>query len=300
MRLLKNLSKDKLAAISLIVIVVTIITGIFAPLFAPHDPNEVNMSLRYASPTWEYLLGNDHLGRCILSRIIYGIRPSVLWVLVALCISVLIGAVLGFLAGYFRGKVDAFIMRICDIMLSFPGYVMTLAIVGILGVGLENILIAFILVKWAWFARVIRTSVMQYAELEYVKFSKASGISNLRIIYKHLIPVTFSDIAVISSSSIGSMVLQISGFSFLGLGIQAPNAEWGMMLNEAREVMFTSPELTLAPGLAIVIVVSSFNFFADALQVALDPKLMTSKSEFEGRLEALKITYQEKEVANKL
>ncbi|PEZ08213.1 peptide ABC transporter permease [Bacillus sp. AFS018417] len=300
MRILKNLIKDKLVIISLIVIVVTIIVGLFAPFFAPHDPNEVNMSLRYASPSWEHLLGNDHLGRCILSRIIYGIRPSVLWVLVALFISVLIGAVLGFLAGYFRGKVDAFLMRICDIMLSFPGYVMTLAIVGILGVGLENILIAFILVKWAWFARVIRTSVMQYSELDYVKFSKASGISNLQIIYKHLVPVTFSDIAVISSSSMGAMILQISGVSFLGLGIQAPNAEWGMMLNEAREVMFTRPELMLAPGLAIVIVVSAFNFLSDALQVAIDPKLITSKNKLEGKLEISKIKLQEQEVTNKL
>lgn len=300
MRVLKNLCKDKVAALSLMVIVVTLIAGIFAPLFAPRDPSEINMSLRYGSPSWEYILGNDHLGRCILSRIIYGIRPSVLWVLVALFVSVSIGAVLGFLAGYFRGKVDAAIMRICDIMLSFPGYVMTLAIVGILGVGLENILIAFILVKWAWFTRVIRTSVMQYSDLDYVKFSKASGISDLKIIYKHLVPVTFSDIAVISSSSMGSMILQISGFSFLGLGIQAPNAEWGMMLNEAREVMFTRPELMLAPGLAVVIVVSSLNFLSDALQVAIDPKLITSNNKFAGKLETSKIKFQEKEVANKL
>ncbi|MBO0997504.1 ABC transporter permease subunit [Bacillus sp. SD075] len=281
MRILKNLTQDKLAIISLLVIIVTIVVGIFASIFAPHDPEEVNMSLRYANPSWEYLLGNDHLGRCILSRLVYGIRPSVLWVLAALSISILIGAVMGFMAGYFRGKIDAFIMRICDIMLSFPGYVMTLAIIGILGVGLENILIAFILMKWAWFARVIRTSVMQYTELEYVKFSIASGNSAMHIIFKHIIPVTFSDIAVISSSSISSMILQISGFSFLGLGIQAPNPEWGMMLNEAREVMFSRPELMLAPGLAIIIVVSAFNFLSDGLQVALNPILMTSKNKLQ-------------------
>ncbi|MFC0274022.1 nickel/cobalt ABC transporter permease [Metabacillus herbersteinensis] len=297
MRILKNLSKDKIGILSLLVIVFTITVGIFAPIFAPHDFNEVNMSLRYASSSWGYLLGNDHLGRCVLSRLIYGIRPSVLWVLVALLISVLIGAALGFLAGYFRGKVDASIMRICDVMLSFPGYVMALAIIGILGVGLENILIAFILIKWAWFARLIRTSVMQYAELDYVKFSKASGISNIKIIYNHIVPVTFSDIAVISSSSIGSMILQISGFSFLGLGIQAPNAEWGMMLNEAREVMFTRPELMLAPGLAIIIVVSAFNFLSDALQVALDPKLVNSKNTHKDNLALSRIKLQEKEVA---
>ncbi|MBO1511011.1 staphylopine uptake ABC transporter permease subunit CntC [Metabacillus bambusae] len=298
MRVLKNISKDKLAVISLLAIVVIIVVGIFAPIFSPHDPNQVNMTLRYAGFSWEYLLGNDHLGRCILSRLIYGIRPSVLWVLVVLVISVLIGAILGFLAGYFRGTVDALIMRACDIMLSFPGYVMALAIVGILGVGLENILIAFILIKWAWFARIIRTSVMQYAESDYVKFSKASGTKDIKIIYKHIVPVTFSDIAVISSSSIGSMILQISGFSFLGLGIQAPNAEWGMMLNEAREVMFTRPELMLAPGLAIIIVVSAFNFLSDALQVALDPKLVNSKNMHQENVPLSKIMLQEKEVAN--
>lgn len=284
MRVLKELGKDKLATISLIVIVVTIVVGLFAPVFAPSDPEEVNMALRYASPSWGYLLGNDHLGRCILSRMIYGIRPSVLWVLLALIISVLIGAILGFIAGFFRGKIDAFIMRICDIVLSFPAYVMALAIVGLFGVGLENILIAFILMKWAWFTRVIRTSVMQYSELEYVKFAKAAGISNVTIIYKHIIPVTFSDIAVISSSSMSSMILQISGFSFLGLGIQAPKPEWGMMLNEAKEVMFSRPELMLAPGLAIVIVVSAFNFLSDALQKVIDPKLSTSTNKYKEKV----------------
>lgn len=276
MRALKNLSRDKLASLSLLTIAAIIILGLFAPIFAPHDPNHVDMKLRYAGSSWAYWFGNDHLGRCILSRLIYGIRPSILWVLAALLASVGVGAAVGFLAGYFRGKTDAILMRICDIMLSFPGYVMTLAVVGILGAGLENILIAFVAMKWAWFARVIRTSVQQYAEMDYVKFSKAAGISNRRIIMKHIVPVTFSDIAVIASGSMCSMILQISGLSFLGLGIKAPHAEWGMMLNEAREVMFSHPELMLAPGLAIVIAVSAFNFLADGLQVALDPKRMNS------------------------
>ncbi|QOT12502.1 ABC transporter permease subunit [Paenibacillus sp. JNUCC32] len=276
MRALKNLSKDKLASLSLLLIAAIVILGLFAPIFAPHDPNHVDMKLRYAGSSWAYWFGNDHLGRCILSRLIYGIRPSILWVLAALLASVGVGAAVGFVAGYFRGKTDAILMRICDIMLSFPGYVMTLAVVGILGAGLENILIAFVAMKWAWFARVIRTSVQQYAEMDYVKFSKAAGISNRIIIMKHIVPVTFSDIAVIASGSMCSMILQISGLSFLGLGIKAPHAEWGMMLNEAREVMFSHPELMFAPGMAIVIAVSAFNFLADGLQVALDPQRMNS------------------------
>lgn len=297
MNVIKSLLKDKLATISLLIIVVTFLAGALAPVVAPHDPNEVNMQLRYATPSWEYLLGNDHLGRCILSRIIFGIRPSVLWVFFALGVSVTIGAILGFIAGFFRGKVDAAIMRICDVVLSFPAYVMALALVGILGVGLENILLAFILMKWAWFARVIRTSVMQYTELDYVRFSKAAGISHVQIISRHLVPVTFADIAVISSSSMGSMILQISGFSFLGLGIQAPHAEWGMMLNEARDVMFTRPELMLAPGLAIILVVAAFNFLADALQVAFDPKLRTSTAK-QKNIRLAKGRLEHKEVAH--
>ncbi|WP_027955543.1 staphylopine uptake ABC transporter permease subunit CntC [Halobacillus kuroshimensis] len=277
MRFLKSLFKDKLAASSLVVILAVIIIGVFAPVFAPHDPLEVNISKKYAGSSWEYLLGTDQLGRCVLSRLIYGIRPSILWVMAALMLSVLIGAVLGFIAGYFKGKVDALIMRVCDIMLSFPGYVMPIAFVGIFGVGLENILIAFIIMKWAWFTRVIRTSVMQYTELEYIQFAKAAGVNHFKIIRRHLIPVTLADIAVISSSSVCSMILQISGFSFLGLGVQAPAPEWGMMLNEARSVMFTRPELMLAPGIAIITVVFAFNFLSDSLQTIFDPKLMKSK-----------------------
>ncbi|WP_169089158.1 staphylopine uptake ABC transporter permease subunit CntC [Paenibacillus sp. PL91] len=275
MTLIRNLMNDRWAAASIFVIAITLLAGAFAPWIAPHDPFAVNMKLRFAPVSWQYWLGNDHLGRCVLSRILYGIRPSVLWVLATLAVSVLIGSAIGFVAGYFKGKTDAVLMRICDVMLSFPGYVMTLAIVGMLGPGLEHILLAFLVMKWAWFARVIRTSVMQYSEADYVRFSKAIGIRSRSILLSHVFPRVLPDIAVISSGSICSMILQVSGLSFLGLGIQAPHAEWGMMMNEAREVMFSRPEFMLAPGLAIVIVVSAFNFLADSLQVALDPKLMT-------------------------
>lgn len=297
MKLFQNLWKDKLAALSLTVIAMTAVVGLFAPLLAPHDPEEVHMELRFASASREYLLGNDHLGRCILSRLIYGIRPSVLWVFVALAASVCMGAVLGFLSGYFRGKTDAFIMRVCDITLSFPGYVMSLAVVGMLGAGLQNILLAFVCVKWAWFARIIRTSVMQYAEADYVKFSKAIGTGHFQIMAKHIVPASLPDMAVVSSGAFGSMILQLSGFSFLGLGIQAPHAEWGMMLNEARAVMFSRPELMLAPGLAIVIVVSAVNFLSDAIQVALNPKLMSSRPKLQGLATATAADLQRKEVA---
>ncbi|MEF3305723.1 staphylopine uptake ABC transporter permease subunit CntC [Paenibacillus sp. GYB003] len=297
MKLLMHAINNKLGAASLAVVASTLFIGICAPFFAPHDPNEVQMELRFAGASWEYWLGNDHLGRCVLSRLIYGIRPSVLWVLVALTASAWIGAVLGFAAGYFKGKTDAMLMRLCDCMLSFPGYVMTLAIVGMLGAGLEPILIAFVLMKWAWFARTIRTAVMQYADADYVKFAKTLGAGHIRIMAKHIVPVALPDIAVITSSSFGSMILQISGLSFLGLGVQAPHAEWGMMLNEARSVMFSRPELMLAPGLAIVVVVSAVHFLSDSLQTALDPKLTTARRGAQSRSGAVVPKRQGKEVA---
>lgn len=297
MRILKNLAKDKLGFIALFIIVITLIVGVFAPFIAPNDPIKVNMSLRYAAPSLEYWLGNDHLGRCVLSRLIYGIRPSIIYVLIALLLSVVLGTLLGFIAGYFKGITDSIIMRVCDTMLSFPVYVITLAIVGILGVGLENILIAFILMKWAWFARVIRVSVMQYSDLEYVKFARATGLNHFTIIYRHMLPVTFADIAVISSNSISSTILQISGLSFLGLGIQAPNPEWGMMLNEARDVIFTKPELLLPPSLAIITIVLAFNFLSDALQVALNPKLAKTKVKLQEEVKIGMPTLNEKGAA---
>ncbi|MCM3184530.1 staphylopine uptake ABC transporter permease subunit CntC [Priestia megaterium] len=297
MKILRSLAKDTLGFISLLVIVCTLIIGVCAPFISPNDPIKVDMSLRYAAPSFEYWLGNDHLGRCVLSRLIYGIRPSIIYVLIALLLSVVLGTLLGFVAGYFKGMIDAIIMRICDIMLSFPVYVITLAIVGILGVGLENILIAFILMKWAWFARVIRVSVMQYSDLEYVKFARAAGFNHFTIIYRHMLPVTFADIAVISSNSISSTILQMSGLSFLGLGIQAPAPEWGMMLNEARDVIFTKPELLLPPSLAMITIVLAFNFLADAIQVALNPKLASSKVGIQTKAKIVNSTLNEKEVA---
>ncbi|MEK4250091.1 staphylopine uptake ABC transporter permease subunit CntC [Paenibacillus sp. FSL W7-1287] len=291
------LFQDRLALLSFFIITSTLLAGIFAHWIAPNDPEEVHMELRFASASWEYLLGNDHLGRCVLSRLIYGIRPSVLWVLATLTISVGIGTVIGFIAGYYKGKIDAILMRICDIMLSFPGYVMTLAIIGIFGVGLQNILLAFVLMKWSWFARIIRTSVMQFSSAEYVMFSKTLGVGSLQIIWRHIVPVSLPVIAVTSSSAFSSMILQLSGFSFLGLGVQAPHAEWGMMLNEAREVMFSRPELMLAPGITTILFVSAVNFFTDALQVAFDPKLRSKgkKKQLKGIIQTANL--QGKEVA---
>ncbi|ASS65371.1 MULTISPECIES: nickel/cobalt ABC transporter permease [unclassified Paenibacillus] len=286
MKRISRLLSDRLALLSLAVLAAIAAAGMLAPWLAPHPPDEVNMALRYGPWSLHYPLGNDQLGRCVLSRLLYGIRPSVLLVLAAVLASVLIGAAVGMAAGYAGGRTDALLMRLCDVMLSFPGYVMTLAVIGVLGVGLQNILLAFILMKWAWFARIVRASVRQIADADYVRFARTLGTAPAAILFRHILPVCLPELAVVASSSFGSTLLQVSGLSFLGLGIQAPQAEWGMMLSEARQSMFSRPELMLAPGLMIVLTVSAVNFLSDAMQQAVDPQAGSSKRHQPARAEA--------------
>ena len=276
MIVLRRLFQDRGAIVAIAIITIYVVLGVLAPLITFYEPNHIDTANKFAGISWSHWLGTDHLGRDVLTRIIYAIRPSLLYVFVALIISVVIGAILGFISGYFPGYIDAIIMRICDVMLAFPSYVVTLALITLFGMGVENIIIAFILTRWAWFCRVIRTSVMQYIEADHVKFAKVIGMNDLTIIRKQILPLTFTDIAIIASSSMCSMILQMSGFSFLGLGVKAPTAEWGMMLNEARKVMFTHPGMMMTTGVAIVIIVMAFNFLSDALQMAIDPR-MSSK-----------------------
>ncbi|HEC2157547.1 staphylopine uptake ABC transporter permease subunit CntC [Staphylococcus delphini] len=269
----QRLLQDNGAKWALAIIAVYILLGICAPIVTPYDPNAVNIDDKFAGMSIAHWLGTDHLGRDILTRLIFAIRPSFLLILFALACSVLIGTLLGFISGYFGRWIDALVMRICDVMLSFPTYVMTLALIGVLGIGLNSIIVALIITRWAWFCRIIRTSVMQYRNSDDVKFARTIGLSHARIIMTHILPRTLADIAIISTSSMVSMILQISGFSFLGLGVKAPTAEWGMMMNEARKVMFSHPELMFAPGIAIIVIVLAVNFLSDALQIAIDPKL---------------------------
>jgi nickel transport system permease protein len=272
MGMLHKVLMNKVAVFCFMVLFIIVLLGIFAPIVAPNDPTEMDVAARFLGPSLKYPLGTDHLGRCVLSRLIFGIRTSVLMVMAALFITVIIGIILGFITGYFGGLADQIIMRICDVILSFPGEVMTLAIIGLLGTGMGNILLATVMLKWAWYARVIRTVVMKYTTMNYIYFSKAIGNNSAAIFLRHILPVTFPEIMIISSSSLCSMILAVTGLSFLGLGIQPPAPEWGMMLNEAKDVMLTRPALMLPPGLAVMIVSASSGFFSDALRDALDMK----------------------------
>lgn len=272
MKFFDRFKKDKLGILSLLVIVSICLAGILAPLIAPHDPTTVDIKSKLLGMSATYPFGTDQLGRCVFSRLLYGIRTTVFLSLIAMVATIAIGTILGMIAGFFRGWVDEVIMRICDIMLSFPSEVMILAIVGILGTGISNIVIANIIVKWAWYTRMIRSIVIQYIDKNYIRFAKVSGCSTLHIIRKHLIPGAIGEIGVLATLDTGWVILNISALSFLGLGVQAPTPEWGTMLSEAKNIMTIYPQQMLPAGLAILVVVAAFNFLGDSLQEALNPK----------------------------
>ena len=246
--------------------------GILAPLLAPHDPYVTDILDKFAPYSLEYPLGTDHLGRCVLSRLIYGIRPTLGLALLTMLGTIALGALLGVMAGYFRGVVEEIIMRVVDVMLSFPSQIMVFAVVGLLGINVQNVIIANVFIKWAWYARMIRTGVMQYRDRNFVQFSRCVGMPERFILFRHLLPSITSDLAVLASLDVGWAIINISTLSFLGLGVQAPTPEWGAMLNEAKDVLTSNPTQMIAPGIAIVVLVCCFNLMGDALRDVLDPK----------------------------
>ena len=272
MNITKQLINNKTALICLIIITTIVILGILAPYIAPYDPNKVRIVRKYASMSSQHWLGCDHLGRDILSRLLYGIRSTLFLSLLTMSITIVVGSLIGLISGYQRGKLDECIMRLCDIMLSFPSQVMILAIVGVLGVGIENVIIANIVVKWAWYSRMIRSSVIKYSRKNYILFSRAIGAPHSFIICRHLLPNVMSELVVLATLDTGWVILNISALSFIGLGVQAPTAEWGLMLNEAKNVMTQHPMQMVFPGIAILIVVAAFNMLGDCLRDILDPK----------------------------
>lgn len=270
--MLKRLLKNKMALMCIALIFILIIVGIFAPLIVPNDPYENNILNKFAPYSWKYPLGTDHLGRCVFSRMIYGIRPTLFLSLVTMIGTIGMGTLMGLLSGYFKGIVDNIIMRIVDVMLSFPSQIMILAVVALLGVDIRNVIIANVLIKWAWYARMIRTNVIKYTDKNFILFSRCIGSGERFILFRHMIPCIASEMAVLATLDIGWAILNISTLSFLGLGVQAPIPEWGAMLNEAKNVMTTNPIQMIAPGVAVVILVAAFNFLGDCLRDTFDPK----------------------------
>ncbi|MDO4288806.1 MAG: ABC transporter permease subunit [Eubacterium sp.] len=269
----KRFLSDKLAVAVGIFLLAVLLAGVLAPVIAPWDPSVQSIADKFQGPSLSHPLGTDQLGRDVLSRLIYGARTTMGVSLLTMAATIFIGTVLGFIAGYFRGWVDEVIMRICDVMLSFPDEVLILAIVGILGVGIEHIVVATVIAKWAWYTRMIRTVVRGFMDKNYIRFARVAGLSPVKIITGHLLKNAVGEILVLATLDTGAIILNISALSFLGLGVQPPTAEWGMMLNDAKAVITTHPGQMLAPGIAIFLVVAAFNFLGDSIQEAMNPRL---------------------------
>lgn len=269
----KRLKKNKMAMVCLVVIIALIILAVFAPFFAPYDPNLQDYAAILQKPSAAHPFGTDEYGRDILSRIIYGTRISLSVGILAQLIATVIGVTLGALAAYYGGWVDTLISRIMEIFAAFPDLIFAMGIMFVLGPGMKNIFIALGLLTWVRTARMIRGSILQLKEKEYVEAAKASGATPFHIITKHLIPNCLSTVIVLVTLGIPNAIMYEASLSFLGMGIQPPTPSWGSMISFAQPYISYLPSYSIFPGIAIMITVIAFNIFGDGLRDALDPKM---------------------------
>lgn len=265
-------AKNTFIIIGISIIVLLFIFSAFAPFIAPYDPSGQNLYERLQGPSASHLLGQDSLGRDILSRIIYGARVSLKVGFITILISGLAGTFIGSIAGYYGGRTDQVIMRICDIFLAFPGLLMAITLISVLGPGLYNVILALCIMGWVSYARLVRGQILLLKNMDYIQAAVACGIGDMKIIVKHLLPNLMTPIIVHSTFGIAGAIVAEAGLSFLGLGVQPPESSWGMMLSEGRKFLLIAPHITTFPGLAIMIVVLGLNFLGDGLRDRLDTK----------------------------
>lgn len=251
--------------------IVLVSISILAPYIAPHDPLKTDMANSLKGSSDIFLIGTDQLGRDLLSRILYGALNSLKMTFILVIIVFIVGTLVGALAGYFGGITDAVIMRFCDIFLAFPGIIFAIAIAGVLGSSSINTIIALAVVNWAKYARVSRGLAMSIRKKDYIKAAKMGGARQYQIILRYVLPNIIPSIIVMAAMDIGSMLLEISSLSFLGLGAQPPTPEWGYMINEGRAYIQTAPWLMIYPGIAMFITVTVFNLLGEGIRDILDP-----------------------------
>ncbi len=269
---LRHLVKNRAAVLGLIIIGGFILAAVLAPLIAPYDPLETNLMNRLKGPSPEHRLGTDELGRDLLSRLLYGGRISLNIGIISVLIGAGIGIPLGAVSGYYGGKFDILVQRLIDIMIAFPGILLAIVVVTVLGVGVENVMIATGIASVPVYARLVRGSVLSVKEQSYVAAAKAAGLGDMRIIFRQVLPNCLAPVIVQSTFQIATSILWAAGLGFLGLGAQAPTPEWGAILSNGRAYIRTAHHLTTYPGLAILFMVLGFNLVGDGLRDALDPK----------------------------
>ncbi|HWL12207.1 MAG TPA: ABC transporter permease [Ureibacillus sp.] len=270
----KRLLKNKLAVVGLIIIVLQIAMAIFAPYITFHDPVKQNLSLsELPMLSADHWLGTDNYGRDVWSRIVYGARISLVIGFIAVALGLIGGITLGLLAGYYK-KLDSIIMRIVDLLFAFPGILLAMLIIAILGTSLVNVAIAISIWSIPTCARIVRGSVLSIKEKEYIMAMKSLGASDVRIMLKHILPNAFAPIIVFATMQMASAILSTAALSYLGLGAQPPTPEWGAMIAQGQALMWTSPHLTIVPGIAIMLTVFAFNVVGDGLRDAIDPNML--------------------------
>jgi len=272
-RFWNKLVAHKSGLIGFIIVSIVIVAGIAAPLLSPFDPFAIDMDNSLQAPSFTHPFGTDFFGRDLLSRLVYGARISLIVGVLSRIIAVALGTVLGLVAGYFGGRVDGIIMRLADVTLAYPGLLLLIAVMAVVGPSMVSLFIALGIVGWAGVARVIRAQVLSLREREYVLAIKSLGASSPVILFRHLLPNCVSQLLVVFSMGLGMAIMAESSLSFLGLGAQPPAPSWGSMISSGLSYLRVNPWLSLAPGLVITITVLGFNLLGDALRDLLDPKL---------------------------
>ena len=270
---IKKFLRRKTAVIGLLFIVFILILAVIGPSITPYDPNAYDYNAILAGPTPKHIWGTDEFGRDVFSRILAGTQLSIGTALTASVIGTAAGVVLGLIAGFFGGVIDSFIMRVCDVMFAFPGILLAIAIVAIIGPGITNIMIGVAVFTVPSFARIIRGAVLEVRSELYVEVAKSIGCSYARIMFVHIFPGTMQALIVNFTMNIGGAILSASSLSFLGFGASVTQAEWGAILSQGRNYLAIAPNLVLFPGLVIFLTVLAFNLFGDGLRDTLDPRL---------------------------
>jgi peptide/nickel transport system permease protein len=265
--------EQPLLVIGAAIILVAAVAAVFGPWLTPFDPAAQELPLRLAGPTMRHPFGLDELGRDIFARVLAGARISFAVGIVVVSVSASVGTALGAIAGYFGGIVDDVISRVIDILLAFPGLLLAIAMVAVLGPSLGNVLIALTIIGWVGYARLVRGQVLRARELEYVQAARALGAGTARILWYHVIPTAMPAVVVQGTLGMAGAIIGEAALSFLGLGVQPPTPSWGTMLNGGRSHLLDAPHLTIFPGLAIALLVLGFNFVGDGLRDLTDPKL---------------------------
>ena len=270
--IINGFKTNRAFAVTSVLVLCLLLIAIAAPVIAPYDPTHAAMKDAFLEPGAQHLFGTDKLGRDCFSRVLYGARASLTGVLVLVASAFVVGTPMGVVSGYFGGKVDMVIMRISDMMISFPGMILAIAIAGIMGGSLVNAVFALTIVSWTKYARLSRSMVLKVKRRDFVEAAIVNGGTPGHILWVHILPNILPMMVITAAADIGALMMELAGLSFLGFGSQPPAPEWGLMLNEGRQQLQTAPWLMFFPGLAIFVTVVVFNLWGDNLRDVLDPR----------------------------